>query len=120
MEGSPVVDIWIDEEGERDDVAIVESAGAMLDGAGCWRRVAGLEVPAGHRGCTAVSVRLTLQHLFRRLRGAGGLPTCAPRTSRLPSSCRRPILRHLFRGKMAWTGHTGTQAPQSMQVSGSM
>ena len=33
LEGSPVVDIWIDEKGNVMDVAILESAGAMLDGA---------------------------------------------------------------------------------------
>ena len=66
MEGSPVVEIWIDEKGDVMDVAIVESAGAMLDGARAGGG-GGVEVHARPRcGGTPVSVRLTLQHLFRR------------------------------------------------------
>jgi TonB family protein len=65
MEGSPVVDIWIDEKGNVMDVAILESAGAMLDGA-VLEAVAGWKfTPASVNG-TPVSVRMTLQHLFRR------------------------------------------------------
>jgi outer membrane biosynthesis protein TonB len=46
------------------DVAILESAGAILDGA-VLEAVAGWKFsPATVRG-TAVSVRMTLQHLFR-------------------------------------------------------
>ena len=63
--GSPVVDIWIDEKGNVMDVAIVESAGAMLDGA-VLEAVAGWKFRPATVGGTAVSVRLTLQHLFRR------------------------------------------------------
>jgi protein TonB len=65
MEGSPVVDIWIDEKGNVMDVAIVESAGAMLDGA-VLEAVAGWKFRPAAVGGTAVSVRVTLQHLFRR------------------------------------------------------
>jgi TonB family protein len=65
MEGSPVVDIWIDEKGNVMDVAIVESAGAMLDGA-VLEAVAGWKFRPAAVGGTAVSVRMTLQHLFRR------------------------------------------------------
>jgi TonB family protein len=65
MEGSPVVEIWIDEKGRVMDVAIVESAGAILDGA-VLEAVASWEFrPASVRG-TPVSVRMVLQHLFRR------------------------------------------------------
>jgi len=65
MEGSPVVDIWIDEKGNVMDVAIIESAGAMLDGA-VLEAVAAWKFRPATVGGTAVSVRLTLQHLFRR------------------------------------------------------
>ncbi|PYQ43345.1 MAG: hypothetical protein DMF77_10125 [Acidobacteria bacterium] len=65
MEGSPIVDIWIDEKGNVMDVAIVESAGAMLDGA-VLEAVAGWKFRPAAVGGTAVSVRMTLQHLFRR------------------------------------------------------
>jgi TonB family protein len=65
MEGSPVVDIWIDENGNVMDVAIVESGGAMLDGA-VLEAVAGWKFRPATIGGTAVSVRMTLQHLFRR------------------------------------------------------
>ena len=65
MEGSPVVEIWIDEHGQVNDVAIVESAGGLLDGA-VLEAVAGWRFsPATLQG-VPVSVRLTLQHLFRR------------------------------------------------------
>jgi TonB family protein len=65
MEGSPVVEIWIDERGQVNDVAIVESAGGLLDGA-VLEAVAGWRFsPATLQG-VPVSVRLTLQHLFRR------------------------------------------------------
>ena len=65
MDGSPVVEIWIDEKGHVMDVAIVESAGAMLDGA-LLEAVASWKFrPASVKG-TPVSVRMILQHLFRR------------------------------------------------------
>ncbi|HEV7502578.1 MAG TPA: TonB family protein, partial [Vicinamibacteria bacterium] len=59
MEGSPVVDIWVDEKGNVMDVAIVESAGAMLDGA-VLEAVAGWKFRPATVGGTAVSVRMTL------------------------------------------------------------
>ena len=65
MEGSPVVELWIDEKGHVMDVAIVESAGAMLDGAVLEAVAAWTFRPATVKG-TPVSVRMTLQHLFRR------------------------------------------------------
>jgi TonB family protein len=65
MEGSPVVEIWIDEKGNVMDVAILESAGAMLDGAVLEAVAAWKFRPASVNG-TPVSVRMTLQHLFRR------------------------------------------------------
>jgi TonB family protein len=64
LEGSPVVEIWIDEKGHVMDVAILESAGAILDGA-VLEAVAGWKFrPASVNG-TPVSMRVTLQHLFR-------------------------------------------------------
>jgi serine/threonine-protein kinase len=65
MEGSPVVEIWIDETGHVMDVAIVESAGAMLDGA-VLEAVASWKFRPASVSDTPVSVRLTLQHQFRR------------------------------------------------------
>jgi TonB family protein len=65
MEGSPVVEIWIDEKGRVMDVAIVESAGAILDGA-VLEAVAAWEFRPASVGGTPVSVRMILQHLFRR------------------------------------------------------
>ena len=47
MEGSPVVEVWIDETGDVIDVAILESAGAMLDGA-VLEAVAGWKFRPGH------------------------------------------------------------------------
>jgi TonB family protein len=65
MEGSPVVEIWIDERGNVMDVAILESAGAMLDGAVLEAVASWKFRPASVNG-TPVSVRMVLQHLFRR------------------------------------------------------
>ena len=64
LAGSPTVEVWIGEKGEVMDLAIVESAGATLDGAlldavSQWRFT-----PARVRG-VPVSVRLTVQHHFR-------------------------------------------------------
>ncbi|HET7746191.1 MAG TPA: TonB family protein [Vicinamibacteria bacterium] len=65
MEGVAAVDVWIDEEGNVIDVAIVESAGALLDTA-VLEAVAGWRFsPATLRG-VPVSVRMTLQHIFRQ------------------------------------------------------
>jgi TonB family protein len=65
MEGSPVVEIWIDEKGNVNDVAIVESAGGLLDGALLEAVTAWRFSPATVKG-VPVSVRISLQHLFRR------------------------------------------------------
>jgi len=64
LQGAPVVELWISETGDVADVAIVESAGATLDGA-LLQAVTGWRfAPASLRGIP-VSVRLTVQHLFR-------------------------------------------------------
>ena len=65
VEGTPVVELWIDEKGNVIDVAIVESAGAMLDGAVLEAVTSWRFSPATVQG-VPVSVRLTLEHLFRR------------------------------------------------------
>ena len=52
-------------KGDVMDVAIVESAGAILDGA-VLEAVAGWKFSPATVSGTAVSMRLTLQHLFRR------------------------------------------------------
>jgi len=64
LSGTATVEVWIGEKGEVMDLAIVESAGAILDGAlldavSQWRFT-----PARVRG-VPVSVRLTVQHHFR-------------------------------------------------------
>lgn len=64
VEGTPVVELWIDEKGNVIDVAIVESAGAMLDGAVLEAVTSWRFSPATVQG-VPVSVRLTLEHLFR-------------------------------------------------------
>jgi TonB family protein len=65
LEGSPSVEVWVSETGDVIDLAIVESAGAALDTAlleavARWRFT-----PPLLRG-TPVSMRVTVQHLFRR------------------------------------------------------
>lgn len=65
MEGSPVVELWINEAGDVMDVAIVESAGALLDDAVLQAVAAWRFSPATLDG-VPVSVRMTVQHLFRR------------------------------------------------------
>jgi TonB family protein len=65
VEGTPVVELWIDEKGNVVDVAIVESAGAMLDGAVLEAVTSWRFSPATVQG-VPVSLRLTLEHLFRR------------------------------------------------------
>jgi TonB family protein len=62
--GAPIVEVWIGEKGDVMDLAILESAGALLDGAlleavSQWRFT-----PARVRG-VPVSVRITIQHHFR-------------------------------------------------------
>jgi TonB family protein len=65
LEGAPMVEVWVSETGDVMDVAIVESAGATLDSA-LLEAVAGWKfAPATLRG-VPVSVRFTIQHLFRR------------------------------------------------------
>jgi TonB family protein len=65
LEGGPLIDLWIDETGNVIDVAIVESAGAILDGAVLEAVASWRFTPATLDG-VPVSMRLTLQHLFRR------------------------------------------------------
>jgi protein TonB len=65
LEGSPVVEVWVSELGDVINAAVVESAGAVLDNAllsavSRWRFA-----PATLRG-VPVTMRLTIQHLFRR------------------------------------------------------
>ncbi len=64
LEGSPVVEVWIDERGQVNDVAVVQSAGALLDTAILEAVTAWRFSPATLHG-VPVSVRLSLQHLFR-------------------------------------------------------
>ena len=65
LEGNPVAEVWVSETGDVINVAIVESAGAALDNA-LLSAVAGWRfTPAMLRGIP-VSVRMTVQHLFRR------------------------------------------------------
>jgi TonB family protein len=65
LTGASVVELWVGETGDVVDVAVVESAGAVLDGA-LLEAVAGWKfTPATVKG-VPVSVRLTVQHLFRR------------------------------------------------------
>jgi TonB family protein len=65
LEGEPVIDLWIDETGNVIDVAVVESAGAILDGA-VLEAVAGWRFAPATLDGVPVSMRLTLQHVFRR------------------------------------------------------
>jgi len=65
LEGSPVVEVWIGETGEVTDVAILESAGALLDSALLAAVTGWRFTPARVRG-VPVTVRLTVQHHFRR------------------------------------------------------
>jgi serine/threonine-protein kinase len=65
MEGSPVVEVWVSETGDVIDVAIVESAGAILDGALLEAVTTWRFEPARVKD-VPVSTRITVQHLFRR------------------------------------------------------
>src|SRR5262249_20414328 len=65
LEGSPTVEVWVSETGDVVDVAIVESAGALLDGA-LLQAVAGWKFSVPTLRGVPVSLRLTIQHLFRR------------------------------------------------------
>jgi serine/threonine-protein kinase len=65
LEGAPAVEVWIGERGDVINVAVVESAGPMLDEAlmeavRSWRFT-----PAKLNG-VPVSMRMTVQHVFRR------------------------------------------------------
>jgi TonB family protein len=65
LEGAPVVELWVSEAGAVVNVAIVESAGPILDEAlvsavSEWRFA-----PALSAG-VPVALRITVQHLFRR------------------------------------------------------
>jgi TonB family protein len=65
LEGTPIVELWVSEAGEVINAAVVESAGPLLDNALLaavqrWRFK-----PATLRGAP-VTVRITVQHHFRR------------------------------------------------------
>jgi len=65
LEGSPIVEVWVSETGDVIDVALVESAGAILDGALLEAVASARFAPATLDG-VPVSVRVEVQHLFRR------------------------------------------------------
>jgi TonB family protein len=65
LEGSPIVEVWVSETGDVIDVALVESAGAILDGA-LLEAVAGWHFAPATLNGVPVSVRVEVQHLFRR------------------------------------------------------
>ncbi len=65
LEGSPTVEVWVSETGDVIDVAIVASAGAILDGA-LLQAVAGWRFSPPLFRTVPVSMRITVQHLFRR------------------------------------------------------
>lgn len=63
LAGAPVAEVWIGPTGEVMDLAIVESAGAILDGALLEAVVQWRFTPARLRG-VPVSTRITVQHYF--------------------------------------------------------
>jgi TonB family protein len=65
LEGSPMVDVWISETGDVIDLAIADSAGANLDDA-LLRAVAGWRFEPATVDGVPVSVRMRVQHVFRR------------------------------------------------------
>jgi TonB family protein len=65
LEGSPVADLWVSESGEVLEVAITKSAGPTLDAALREAALGWRFKPATLRGAP-ISVRLSVQHLFRR------------------------------------------------------
>ena len=65
LEGCPVVELWVSELGDVINAAVVESAGAVLDGALLSAALRWRFVPATLRG-VPVTMRITVQHLFRR------------------------------------------------------
>jgi TonB family protein len=64
LEGAPVVEIWLGENGDVTDVAILESAGAALDGALLQAVASWRFTPATVAG-VPVCVRFAVRHLFR-------------------------------------------------------
>lgn len=58
------MEAWVGETGDVLDVAIVESAGAILDGA-LLEAVTGWRFEPARLNLIPVSVRLTVQHAFR-------------------------------------------------------
>jgi protein TonB len=65
LEGAPVVEAWIGEAGEVINVAVLESAGPLLDRA-LVEAVERWRFTPAKLGGVPVSIRLTVQHLFRR------------------------------------------------------
>jgi TonB family protein len=65
LEGAPVVEAWIGETGEVINVAVLESAGPPLDRA-LVEAVERWRFTPAKLGGVPVSVRLTIQHVFRR------------------------------------------------------
>jgi TonB family protein len=65
LEGTPVVELWVSETGEVFNTALVESAGKALDKALLTAVTRWRFAPATLRG-VPVSVRITVQHHFRR------------------------------------------------------
>jgi TonB family protein len=65
LEGTPVVELWVSETGEVFNTAVVESAGDLLDRALLAAVTRWRFAPATLRG-VPVSVRITVQHHFRR------------------------------------------------------
>jgi TonB family protein len=65
LEGSPIVEVWVSEAGDVVEVAVLESAGAILDGA-LLEAVAGWRFAPASLGGVPVSIRVEVQHLFRR------------------------------------------------------
>jgi TonB family protein len=68
LEGAPVVEVWVSETGDVIDVALIESAGATLDSA-LLEAVAGWRFAAASCRGVPVSVRVAVQHFFRRSGG---------------------------------------------------
>jgi serine/threonine-protein kinase len=64
IEGAPVLEIWVGEEGDVLDLSVVESAGSLLDTA-LLEAVAGWRFAPALRAGVPVAVRMTVQHVFR-------------------------------------------------------
>jgi protein TonB len=65
LEGTPVIELWVSETGEVFNTALLESAGETLDRALLTAVTRWRFAPATLRG-VPVSVRITVQHHFRR------------------------------------------------------